>query len=84
LLQTAGTPRQGVLVPSSRGVIKIDDVLGADGLDGLEAFSHVWLLYVFHKNTNFFKHERAHREALAVAADPGVIRHKKPKFRFTV
>lgn len=82
-----GTPRQGRLVPSTRGVIKLDDVLSAEALEGLDAFSHVWLVYVFHKNSNFFKHERAHREAAARAAlvteDPHKAQ-KKPKFRFTV
>ncbi len=56
----AGTPRQGILTPSSAGVLKLRKEIGAAALDGLSSYSHLWLLYVFHKNTNFFKQERTH------------------------
>jgi tRNA-Thr(GGU) m(6)t(6)A37 methyltransferase TsaA len=49
-----GTPRQGSLVPSGRGSLVLDrravDVQWS--LDALEQYSHVWLLFVFHTNTN--------------------------------
>jgi tRNA (Thr-GGU) A37 N-methylase len=51
-----GTPRQGLLADLSRGTVKIDSsVVGIKSLSGLEAFSHVWLLFVFHDNTDAHK-----------------------------
>ena len=45
-----GTPRQGLLVPHSRGRIELDRI-PADAADGLQDFSHVWVVFVFHLNT---------------------------------
>jgi tRNA-Thr(GGU) m(6)t(6)A37 methyltransferase TsaA len=49
-----GTPRQGNLVPNGRGCIVLDkravDIVCS--LDALQEFSHVWILFVFHTNTN--------------------------------
>lgn len=48
-----GTPRQPSLVPSSWGILRLRPELNlADALDGLQGFSHVWLVWVFHQNTN--------------------------------
>jgi tRNA-Thr(GGU) m(6)t(6)A37 methyltransferase TsaA len=48
-----GTPRQPSLVPSSWGILRLRDGLNLYGcLEGLEGFSHVWLVFVFHENTN--------------------------------
>lgn len=48
-----GTPRQPSLVPSSWGKLKLRPELNLnEALDGLEGFSHVWLVFVFHQNTN--------------------------------
>lgn len=48
-----GTPRQPSLVPSSWGILRLRPELNlAEALDGLEGFSHVWLIWVFHQNTN--------------------------------
>lgn len=48
-----GTPRQPGLVPSATGTIRLRTELNlSDALDGLEGFSHVWLVFVFHQNTN--------------------------------
>ena len=55
-----GTPRQGSFAPSTRGHIDFERSIPADSLDGLEHFSHVWILFVFHKNTNFHHSKRAH------------------------
>jgi tRNA-Thr(GGU) m(6)t(6)A37 methyltransferase TsaA len=50
-----GTPRQGVLAPRCRGVIRLQgDALAhgaADSLSGLEGYSHCVLLFHFHANT---------------------------------
>src|SRR5690606_7753910 len=48
-----GTPRQGTLVPAARGYIELlASAQPGDTLDGLEAYSHVWVLFGFHLNTN--------------------------------
>lgn len=45
-----GTPRQPQLVPASRGYIAF--AIEAERLDGIDAYSHVWILFGFHANTN--------------------------------
>lgn len=48
-----GTPRQGLLVPSSRGSIHFHHSINPySSLDGLDHFSHLWIVFVFHENTN--------------------------------
>jgi tRNA-Thr(GGU) m(6)t(6)A37 methyltransferase TsaA len=48
-----GTPRQPHLVPASWGVLKLRSELNlSEALEGLEGFSHIWLIFVFHQNTN--------------------------------
>eukprot|EP00899_Mesostigma_viride_P005046 jgi/Mesvir1/14542/Mv05231-RA.2 len=55
ILTRNGTPRQPLLVDKSRAELVL--VAGHHGvpgkaLEGLEHFSHVWVLYLFHKNTD--------------------------------
>jgi tRNA-Thr(GGU) m(6)t(6)A37 methyltransferase TsaA len=49
-----GTPRQGLLVPSSRGrlTLRRSEAMTnpREALVGLEGFSHVWLVFLFHNN----------------------------------
>jgi len=49
-----GTPRQGNLVPHGRGTLVLDKraVDVQFSLDALDQFSHLWLIFVFHTNTN--------------------------------
>jgi tRNA (Thr-GGU) A37 N-methylase len=48
-----GTPRQGLVVPYARARLQLDSHhYPKDSLDGLQEYSHVWLIYVFHANTN--------------------------------
>jgi tRNA (adenine37-N6)-methyltransferase len=58
-----GTPRQGLLAPHARGRIVLDrlDVgSGIEACEGLEGFSHIWIVFVFHLNTlQKGKHGRA-------------------------
>ena len=53
-VERRGTPRQGLLVPAARARLKLDAhvVQPSAALEGLEDFSHVWLIYEFHENTN--------------------------------
>ncbi len=49
--QKFGTPRQNGLVTRSRGFLTLDPELCPPGcLDDLEGFSHIWLIFGFHKN----------------------------------
>ena len=43
LLQCIGTPRQGLLVPSSRAIIHLDKNMSPEALDGLDNFRWVLL-----------------------------------------
>ena len=45
-----GTPRQGKLVPSGRGYIQLN--IPAEVLDGMEEYSHAWIIFTFHANTD--------------------------------
>jgi len=51
-----GTPRQPGLAPHGRATLQLTGLPGTmnagDSLDGLQGYSHVWLLFVFHDNTN--------------------------------
>lgn len=49
-----GTPRQGRLAPATRGVIRLNAPLRA-GLDGVETYSHMWIVFVFNDNTSATK-----------------------------
>jgi tRNA (adenine37-N6)-methyltransferase len=56
-----GTPRQSGLAPESRAFIEIRSKFQPElSLDGLAACSHVWLIFVFHKNTNARFHAKVH------------------------
>ncbi|XP_020578588.1 uncharacterized protein LOC110023482 isoform X2 [Phalaenopsis equestris] len=51
-----GTPRQPLLVPLSRACLLFDSSrVPAAALDGLGEYSHCWVLYVFHLNTDLEK-----------------------------
>ncbi|EOD05696.1 hypothetical protein EMIHUDRAFT_125274, partial [Emiliania huxleyi CCMP1516] len=56
-VERRGTPRQGLLVPDARARLRLDPhaVQPAAALEGLEGFSHVWLIFEFHENTNAAK-----------------------------
>ena len=43
--QCVGTPRQGMLAPSSRALLLLNNNISPEALDGLEDFSHVWYRY---------------------------------------
>jgi len=50
-----GTPRQSNICSSSRGVLKISRELFSNpehSLCGIESFSHVWVMFIFHLNKN--------------------------------
>jgi hypothetical protein len=48
-----GTPRQGCLAPAAVAKLELaPSVQARDSLLGLHEFSHLWLIFVFHQNTN--------------------------------
>ena len=47
-----GTPRQGQLVPSSRGYIQLVPSIPPAILDGIQDYSHLWVIFQFHENTS--------------------------------
>lgn len=53
--QRNGTPRQPLLVKNARSTLTLRAELTEDFLCGLEDFSHCWILYMFHQNTDFQK-----------------------------
>lgn len=50
-----GTPRQGLLVNNSRSKIVLSSEMPTETLLGLEGYSHMFVLFVFHENTNLLK-----------------------------
>ena len=47
-----GTPRQPLLVPAARARLTLRPGLSGDFLEGLGQYSHCWVLYIFHENTD--------------------------------
>lgn len=48
-----GTPRQPMLVTLARASLVLSSKnVAAEALDGLSHYSHCWLIYVFHENTD--------------------------------
>jgi tRNA (Thr-GGU) A37 N-methylase len=81
--QCVGTPRQGMLVPSSRAAILLTSNMSAEAFDGLEDFSHVWLSFKFHLNTNSLKEARAFEGVVCDLNDSTGSKKGKRKFTFT-
>uniref|UniRef100_A0A803N4H3 TsaA-like domain-containing protein n=1 Tax=Chenopodium quinoa TaxID=63459 RepID=A0A803N4H3_CHEQI len=51
-----GTPRQPLLVPLARACLMFDPMrVPPASLEGLEEYSHIWIIYVFHLNTDLDK-----------------------------
>lgn len=46
-----GTPRQPLLCPLARSRVVLAPHVPASCLEGLEQYSHCWVLYIFHCNT---------------------------------
>ena len=45
-----GTPRQGALVPAGKGYVQLE--IPIECVEGLELYSHAWVLFSFHANTD--------------------------------
>ena len=78
-----GTPRQGLLVPSSRASIVLASNVSPESLDGLEEFSHVWLSFKFHLNTNTLKEAKAFTNITTSTSESGKKFKDNNKYTFT-
>jgi len=78
-----GTPRQGMLAKHARGRVDLDPTLLApDCLAGLDSYSHVWVIFLFHLNTNVHVVEQVDAAAAAVAnADNTSLTYKQMKLQ---
>ena len=51
--QKFGVPRQSLLVKEAKAVLRLDrQLVTAQALEGLEEFSHIWLIFGFHLNNH--------------------------------
>ena len=50
--EPAGTPIQGAFAPEVEGTIEIFEEF-SEGLADLDGFSHIWLLYQFHRSSGY-------------------------------
>eukprot|EP00891_Asterochloris_glomerata_P002146 jgi/Astpho2/2146/e_gw1.00040.230.1_t len=69
--QRSGTPRQPLLVPAARARLRLSPHVPPASLEGLTEFSHCWVLYVFHCNTDLHKlWQRDQRQVKALVRVP--------------
>lgn len=57
-----GTPRQPGLAAASRAIITLERRISSVTLEGLAEHSHVWVLFVFHKNNNALQVQQANEQ----------------------
>eukprot|EP00730_Choanoeca_flexa_P010611 TRINITY_DN1905_c0_g1_i1.p1 TRINITY_DN1905_c0_g1~~TRINITY_DN1905_c0_g1_i1.p1 ORF type:complete len:351 (+),score=62.82 TRINITY_DN1905_c0_g1_i1:331-1383(+) len=73
-----GTPRQPQLAPSIPGFIRINRKFQpSDSLKGLEDFSHLWVTFVFHNNTNMHRAGSANTMACKAMVQPPALNGQK-------
>ncbi|KAJ1558808.1 hypothetical protein HK405_012939, partial [Cladochytrium tenue] len=65
-----GTPRQPSLATEARAVLRLRPGVPAAALRDLDQFSHCWVLFLFHQNTN--AHKAGPAAASSAAAAPAV------------
>ena len=53
-----GTPRQGFFTPSTRATLLLRRGLAPHALEGIHAYSHLWITFVFHANTQAQKRKQ--------------------------
>ncbi|MGZ5280056.1 MAG: tRNA (N6-threonylcarbamoyladenosine(37)-N6)-methyltransferase TrmO [Pseudobdellovibrionaceae bacterium] len=73
-----GTPRQPGLAPSSQALLRIKKEWQPElALQGLEGFSHLWVIFQFHQNTNLRYHAKVRPPRMG--GDPiGVFATRSP------
>jgi tRNA-Thr(GGU) m(6)t(6)A37 methyltransferase TsaA len=74
-----GTPRQGSVAPHSRGYIEFDKRFDPyKSLQGLEEFSHVWVIFWFHNNSNLSYRPLVNPPRLAPSERVGTLASRSP------
>ena len=77
-LDKFGTPRQsGLVADSSARIILKPEFQPEASLQGLEEFSHLWIIFLFHKNTNHRFHAKVHPPRL-LGESKGVFATRSP------
>ncbi len=73
-----GTPRQSNLVKDTTSIFELREDLNPEIFDGLEAYSHVWIVFVFDRNgPTEFRKSKVHPPRLGGAA-VGVFATRSP------
>lgn len=74
----SGTPRQPGLVSSAHSRIQLVGEL-KQAIQGLEAFSHLWVIFIFDQNTNISKRLKAKKpfDGLKLLVEPPKAKGKK-------
>ena len=60
--QCHGVPRQASLAPGTRAAIRFEKRVCPTSFDELSSFSHIWILFLFHENTDFSKNAIVHQD----------------------
>ena len=60
--QCHGVPRQASLAPGTRAAIRFEKRVCPTSFDELSSFSHIWILFLFHENTDFSKNAIVHKD----------------------
>lgn len=47
-----GTPRQSLYSKFARGIVVLKNFINIDCFEGIEEYSHIWLIFVFHKSSH--------------------------------
>jgi tRNA-Thr(GGU) m(6)t(6)A37 methyltransferase TsaA len=70
-----GTPRQGFLMPSAKALLVLHSDISEHTLEGLANYSHVWVLFHFHKN-------KIPKDRTKTAKQrAGIQKRKRPRFK---
>jgi tRNA-Thr(GGU) m(6)t(6)A37 methyltransferase TsaA len=72
-----GTPRQSLLAGAARGRLVLSERQHVQALEGLEEFSHAWLVFVFHRNAQRAYHSKIHPPRLG-GRKVGVFASRSP------
>jgi tRNA-Thr(GGU) m(6)t(6)A37 methyltransferase TsaA len=74
-----GAPRQPLLVPEARGILKLNpDPEFALAFDQLATFSHIWILFVFHQHLHKPWHPRIRPPRMDGPRKVGVFASRSP------
>lgn len=73
-----GTPRQGALAPSSRGYIEFSPEIQPAALEGLERYSHVWIVFEFHANTDLLESRKSKIKPPRAPIKVGMLATRSP------